>query len=542
MFEDFLNEDPAALRARLESARLPDSLYDLLVQTAQLHGDRPAWNFIDSGVQRNWVEVLELVETAAAAFANLGIGQGSHVAIMSWNREEFAVAWLALSRLQAVMVPLNGAYTSREVEHVLDTSDAIWFIADSEFLPVISEPVQARFGFDKVIVLGDGTPVGAHTWDNLMQQAAGARAPEIPRDPNRIINLQFTSGTTGFPKACMLTQDYWLVLALSSAAFFGTPLRRLYVGSSLFYMVGQRILLNAMVNGGCAFFPKKAGAKRFMPDVARYECDYCALFEMVYKQPARPTDGKNSLKLATIFAFAPEHHVDFEARFDVRGQEYYGMTEIGGAAYMPTRDLQRMSGSGSCGVAAPFREIKIVDEAGKELPRGQRGELWVRGRAMLQGYYKNPEASAEAFTDGWFRTGDVARMDAHGYLYILGRMKDMVRRSGENISAREVEDVLRGMPEIENAAVVAVPDAYREEEVKAYVQLAPGFAQADVSPRRIADHCKQHLAAFKVPRYFEYRESFPLTDSQRVQKKVLRAEKTDLRSGSYDLQDGIWRD
>jgi acyl-CoA synthetase (AMP-forming)/AMP-acid ligase II len=542
MFENFRNEDPADLRRRLEATRLPDSLYDLLVDTARVHGNSPGWHFIDSGVQRTWAEVLDRVDTTAAAFSRLGIGPGAHVALMSWNREEFALAWLALARLQAVMVPVNATYTAREVEHVLKTSDASYLVVESEFLPVVEEPVQARIEPGHVIVIGGDAPRFGHAWDILMQEAAGRRAPEFPRAADRVMNLQYTSGTTGFPKACMLTHDYWLVLAFSSTAFFGTELKRFYVGSSLFYMVGQRIVLNAMVSGGCAIIPRKAGAKRFMQDVAKFECDYCALFEMVYKQPPLPSDARNKLKIATIFAFAPEHHRDFERRFDVRGQEYYGMTEIGGAAYMPTRDLARMSGSGSCGVAAPFRELKVVDEHGDELPRGQRGELVVRGRAMLQGYYKDPQASAEAFTGGWFHTGDIARMDEEGFIYILGRMKDMVRRSGENISAREVEDVLRGMPEIENAAVIAVPDPYREEEVKAYIQLAPGFSADDVTPRKIIEFCTPRLAAFKLPRYIEYRESFPLTDSQRVQKKVLRAEKPDLRSGSYDIQEKTWRE
>ena len=541
MFTDFDTESPAALRARLESSELPDSIYDLLLQTAASHGDAPAWNFIDSGVKRNWGEVLDGVETAAAALSSIGVEAGSHVAVMAWNCEEFALTWLALSRLQAVIVPVNAVYTSREIDHVLESSDAQFLLVESEFLPRLAElPVQ-RIDSARLVVIGDDAPPGANCWSILMRNRQGQKAPQVPRHRDNVLNLQYTSGTTGFPKACMLTNDYWLVLAISSSAFFGTPLRRLYMGSSLFYMVGMRILLNAMVGGGCAFIPRKAGAKRFMLDVSRFDCDYCALFEMVYKQPALPSDAQNALKIATIFAFGPEHHRDFERRFNVRGQEYYGMTEIGGATYVPAADLERMSGSASCGIAAPFRELKVVDEQGEVVPTGEPGELWVRGRSMLKGYYRNPQATRQAFSDGWFRTGDVARVDAQGFYYILGRMKDMVRRSGENISAREVEAVLRGMPEIQDAAIVAVPDPYREEEVKAYIQLAPGCDASVVTPDRIISHCAAHLAAFKLPRYIEYRASFPLTDSQRVQKKLLRTEKPDLRVGAYDAQEKVWR-
>lgn len=541
MFTDFDTESPAALRVRLESSKLPESIYDLLLQTAASHGDAPAWNFIDSGVKRNWGEVLNSVETAAAALSSIGVEAGSHVAVMAWNCEEFALTWLALSRLQAVIVPVNAVYTSREIDHVLESSDAQFLVVESEFLPRLAElPVQ-HIDSARLVVIGDDAPPGANCWSTLMCSRQGQKAPQVPRHRDNVLNLQYTSGTTGFPKACMLTNDYWLVLAISSSAFFGTPLRRLYMGSSLFYMVGMRILLNAMVGGGCVFIPRKAGAKRFMPDVSRFECDYCALFEMVYKQPALPSDAQNALKIATIFAFGPEHHRDFERRFNVRGQEYYGMTEIGGATYVPAADLERMSGSASCGIAAPFRELKVVDEQGEVVPTGEPGELWVRGRSMLKGYYRNPQATSEAFSEGWFRTGDVARVDAQGCYYILGRMKDMVRRSGENISAREVEAVLRGMPEIQDAAIVAVPDPYREEEVKAYIQLAPGCDASVVTPERIISHCAAHLAAFKLPRYIEYRASFPLTDSQRVQKKQLRTEKPDLRAGAYDAQEKVWR-
>jgi acyl-CoA synthetase (AMP-forming)/AMP-acid ligase II len=541
MFNDFKLETPAALRARTEATPLPESLYELLVQTASMHGEAPAWHFIDCGIRRNWREVLAGVDQAAAALAAIGVEAGTHVAIMCWNCEEFALAWLALARLQAVMVPVNAAYTAREIDYALETSDAAFIIVEQEFVERLSEITEPRIDPARTIIVGDQAPAGTRRWTDLMRAATGQPAPGVTASRDNVVNLQYTSGTTGFSKACMLTHDYWLVLAFSSTAFFAADLRRFYIGSSLFYMVGQRILLNAMVAGGCAFIPRKAGAKRFMPDVAQYECDYCALFEMVYKQPALPDDARNQLKIATIFAFAPEHHREFERRFDVRGQEFYGMTEIGGATYMPAADLERMSGSGSCGVAAPFRELKVANDRGETVPTGEAGELMVRGRGLLKGYYRNPEETTNAFTAGWFHTGDIARTDAEGFFYILGRMKDMVRRSGENISAREVETVLRSMPEIQDAAIIAVPDPYREEEVKAYIQLAPGHDPTSVPPITIIAYCRPRLASFKLPRYIEYRTSLPLTDSQRVQKKVLRTEKADLRIGAYDTQDQEWR-
>ncbi|TDY16841.1 crotonobetaine/carnitine-CoA ligase [Paraburkholderia sp. BL6665CI2N2] len=541
MFANFDTENPASLRRRVESMVFPESIYDQLQETVAAHGDKPAWHFIDSAQQRTWREVLAGVDHTAAALTRLGIVPGAHVAVMTWNCEEFALTWLALARQQAVIVPVNATYTAREIDYVLQTSDATFLVIDAEFLPRLAELPALRVDWRNVVVVGGKGPEGSHEWASLLDATEGLQAPNVRRHRDNLINLQYTSGTTGFSKACMLTHDYWLILAHTSTQFFGTPLSRFYVGSSLFYMVGQRIFLNAMVSGGCAFLPRKSGAKRFMRDVAAYECDYCALFDMVYKQPPSPVDARNSLKIATIFAFSPAHHRDFEQRFDVRGQEYYGMTEIGGAAYVPANALERMSGSGSCGIAAPFRELKVANEAGHAVAPGVPGELMVRGRGLFKGYYKQPEATEDAYCGEWFRTGDIARQDEDGYVYIIGRMKDMVRRNGENISAREVESVLRSMPEIQDAAVIAVPDPYHEEEVKAYIQLAPGASAETVTPQRIIDYCKPLLATFKLPRYVEYRESLPLTDSQRVQKKVLRTEKADLRVGAYDLKERCWR-
>jgi crotonobetaine/carnitine-CoA ligase len=200
-----------------------------------------------------------------------------------------------------------------------------------------------------------------------------------------------------------------------------------------------------------------------------------------------------------------------------------------------------MVGSGSCGIAAPFREVRIADETGQTVAPGAVGELLIRGPGILTGYYKKPEASAAAFHGDWFRTGDLFRQDARGYFFIVGRLKDMIRRAGENIAAREVEAVLRGLPEIAEAAAVPVPDEMRREEVKVYIVLQPGLAPRAMPVERIIAHCEAELANFKVPRYYEFRERLPKTPSEKIAKGELIAEKPDLRAGSYDRVDGLWR-
>lgn len=200
-----------------------------------------------------------------------------------------------------------------------------------------------------------------------------------------------------------------------------------------------------------------------------------------------------------------------------------------------------MIGSGSCGKPAPFREARIADENGRELASEEIGELQLRGPGMFQGYYKNAEATAAVFADGWFRTGDLFRRDERGYFYIVGRMKDMIRRSGENVAAREVEAVLRQLPQVEEAAAVPVPDPVRGEEIKVYVVLRAGFDPSNVPPDVIVSHCEVNLARFKVPRYIAYHHQLPKTPTGKIAKKLLLQEAADLRVGAFDRIEGCWR-
>ncbi|MBM3855588.1 MAG: ATP-dependent acyl-CoA ligase, partial [Verrucomicrobia bacterium] len=187
------------------------------------------------------------------------------------------------------------------------------------------------------------------------------------------------------------------------------------------------------------------------------------------------------------------------------------------------------------------RDLRIVDESGNDVPDGISGELVVRGDGLFLGYYNNPEANKNSFYGDWFRTGDMFVRTKNGYYKIVGRFKDMIRRSSENISATEVEHVVRGIGDVADVAAVPVPDDYRGEEVKIYVRLVNGKDQSDCPPELIIDHCQKHLAKFKVPRYVAYVKTFPYTPSGRVAKHELIAGTVDLRTNSYDREDDLWR-
>jgi crotonobetaine/carnitine-CoA ligase len=246
-----------------------------------------------------------------------------------------------------------------------------------------------------------------------------------------------------------------------------------------------------------------------------------------------------ALRLIHIFGFAPANHAALERRYGAIARESYGMSECAPILIMPL-DAEVMVGSGSCGLHAPLTELKIVGEDGKQVAQGDIGELLIKSPSMLRGYYGDGIATTQTIEDGWLKTGDLFRQDEEGFFYIVGRKKDMVRRNSENISCREVEEVIRQIPGVLEAAMVPVKDSMVGEEPKVYIQLQDGFSAANVTPKVIVDFCLKQLAPFKTPRYIEYVKEFPLTESARVSKKAMIANVKDLRVGSFDVREETW--
>lgn len=205
---------------------------------------------------------------------------------------------------------------------------------------------------------------------------------------------------------------------------------------------------------------------------------------------------------------------------------------------VPVDLAEELVGSGSIGIEPPDVVIRVVDDEDRDVPAGEIGEALIGGPDLFRGYLNRPEVTAEAMRGGWYHSGDLVRRDERGLLYFVGRKKDMIRRSGENIAAAEVEAALRSHPKILEAAVLPVPDELRGEEVKAYIQLKDGLSRSDLPPEEIVAFCRTRLASYKTPRYIEYRREFELTPSMRVQKQSLIKEATDLTLNAWDREAG----
>jgi len=519
----------------------PVSIGAFVAGRAATLGDAPAAIWFEDGITLSYADLHRRSDALAAALLARGIRKGAHVALMMPNVPEFVLSWFALAKLGAVLVPTNTAYTSTELDYLLNQSDAQALITDASLLPALEGMSKRPAVLDdaRVFVRGGGAPYVS--LDAMLAEDREWTAP-WPVVSTDLMSLQYTSGTTGFPKGCMLTHDYWLLLALSAAAGMGADaVKRSLLWAPFFYMDPQWQLLMTMQLGGTAYVARRMSLSRFFDWARDLQINYTYFPEAALKTlPPSDRDKEMSLRYINAFGWSPASVREAEERFGVIARDSFGMTEIGAGMLVPVSATHKLD-KRTCGVAAPFRETRVIGEDGRECAPGEAGELQIRGRSILLGYYKRPDANAESFDGDWFRTGDLFIRDEDGYLSIVGRIKDMVRRSSENISAREVEAVLEELEQVEEAAVVPVPDPLRKEEVKAYLKLKPGVAREDFSLDALFEHCRKNLAAFKVPRYVAFIDDYPRTPSHKIAKPKLIAAAGDLRADSFDRVDNIWR-
>ena len=532
----------AERRRKIETTPLEANLGAVVENFCKRDPEATAWVFIDSGESLKRREILDRVTRLASSLARIGIRKGTHVAVVLPNKPAFPITWLAIARLGAVMVPVNVRYTAAELNYVLTDSEAEYVVIDESLLPRLEslDPRPAALRADRIVVAGSSPQSAYHDWNKLVAEGTPGYSPPWSVGPDDLMNIQYTSGTTGFPKGARQLQRYWLIMGRVAAHRDGLELKNILVSQPYFYMDPQWMTLMAMEQNGTAFIAAEPSISRFMDWVRRYRIHFCIFPELVYRQPPNPEDGKSSLRRVATYGHRKSIHADLERRFNVIAREGFGMTEVGSAMSMPL-EATHMVGSGSCGLPSAFRECRIVDETGRDVKQGETGELVVRGPGVTKGYYKKDEANRASFFGDWFRTGDLFVQDERGYFYIVGRLKDMIRRSGENIAAREVEAALASVEGIAEAAAIGVPDARRGEEVKALVVLKPGFTRDTATPETILSQVATMLAPFKVPRYLEYVDSLPKTPSEKIKKDVLKKAKPDLAAGCWDRVEGRWR-
>ena len=525
----------------IEAQPLPGSVPEVLANAAERFPDRVALHFIEDRRTLTYRQLSQDVARFADGLAQLGVRRGTHVGVMLPNGVEFPVTWLALATLGAVMVPINIAYTRREFEFVAGNAEIEYLVVDEAFLAAAAsawsdDPKRER----QIVAKGEGPTVSRFaTWDSVLALGSDSFACERPHSSD-LLNIQYTSGTTGFPKGCMLTHEYWVVAGKVNAFRDGVVYERILASTPFFYMDPQWLLLMSFFQGATLFVARRQSPSRFLGWLRDYRIHFCLFPQPLLMLPASEEDAVNEVRRANIYGLRPSAHAALEQRFGLNAREAFGMTETGPVMFMPLADSGRI-GSGSCGRPGPFRQCRIMREDGTETSDDEAGELQVRGRGILRGYFGNDEATQAALDGDWFRTGDLFRRDAAGYFRIIGRKKDMTRRSAEDSPAREVEVVIQAMPGIEEVAAIAVPDELRGEEVKIFVVTTDPRGAGALPPTAILQHAARDLAPFKVPRYVQYVGSLPKTPSGKVCKQELLSTYGDQKAGCWDQVDGQWR-
>jgi crotonobetaine/carnitine-CoA ligase len=506
----------------------------LLENSAKCFSDKKLIHFHHENVSFSYQQFNNTTNQYANVFQKVGIKQGDHIAVMLSNCPEFLLTWLALAKLGAITVPLNIRYRAEDLVYTLNDSDSVGLIIEDQFIPVFQKAKKKTSTIRTVLTVGDEAEYLGPNLPKLAQTASyDFTGSNVKLDD--IANILYTSGTTGFPKGCLLSHEYWLTISTVLAKKMKEDDVFLCV-EPFYYMDPPWELLMCIIRGMTMIADKSFSPSRYMELVNQYNISvsWAPLSAWIYKQPESSYDKKHNLRLLFSGTIPKDIHKPFEKRFNAPLREGYGMTEIGAGIFMPLED-NHMSGSGSVGKPFEYRYVKIVDENGQEVPQGDIGELWITGPGMFSGYYNKPTATARSFEGEWFKTGDLFRQDKKGYYYILGRKKDMIKRSGDNISAMEVENALVSHPKILAAAVIPVPDQDRKEEVKAYIIPTNRKGQDSIPPEEVIDYCLDRIAEFKVPRYIEYRkEDFSRTPTGKIMKHKLLTERDDLTAGCYD--------
>ncbi|WP_432147702.1 AMP-binding protein [Streptomyces sp. bgisy029] len=528
----------------------PTVLHAFRDAVARAPEDHPALAYFDGRL--TYRETDALSGSVAGHLAARGLRRGDRVAIMLQNSPHFVLALLGAWKAGATVVPLNPMYKSGEVGHVLkDAGVAALICSDRAWAAYLRETAEAApdltialtaceldlqsrndprvLGFERLPAPGPDDLA-----DDLLTVARAGHTPPHGRELTAadVALISYTSGTSGTPKGAMNSHANVMVNAERQRT--GHPVAEgsaYFALAPLFHITGMVCQLAACVaNAGTLVLAYRFEAGVVLDAFAAHRPAYTvgpstAFMALAAHPDVTPDHFASFRVISSGGAPLPPALVErFRAGFGPYIRNGYGLTECTApcASVPPEREapVDPVSGTLSVGVPGPDTVVRILDEAGQEVPFGEQGEIAVRGPQVVSGYWNLPEATEAAFPDGELRTGDIGFMDAAGWLYVVDRKKDMINASGFKVWPREVEDVLYTHPAVREAAVVGVPDAYRGETVRAYVSLRPGTS---VEPGELGTYCKERLAAYKYPREVEILAELPKTASGKILRRELRS-------------------
>jgi long-chain acyl-CoA synthetase len=472
----------------------------------------------DDGRQFTYAQFGDAVNRVAALLLARGIAKGDAVGLLMPNSAEYVIAYFACWQLGALAGPVNSLLKAQEIAYIISHSEAKALVVSSQFLPLVDTVCDQLPSLSEIILFDNETDVTKGVTE------LSVTTPDIAPDDEAIII--YTSGTTGKPKGCLLTHRNVIANArqISQWLEFGETDRLLTI-MPLFHMNAVSVTtMSALYAGGSTVVSPKFSASRFWQIISDYQitsfgsvATMLSMLLTTYPDGVPPGLNTEQLRFAMCgSAPVPAETIKrFEDKFHCLVIEGYGLSESTCRSTFNPPDQRRRAGS--CGLPIG-NEMRVVDEDDRDVPEGALGEIVMRGENVLKGYYKNSGATAAAFRNGWFHTGDIGYRDADGFYFIVDRKSDMIIRGGENIYPREIDEVLYQHPAVSAAAVVGVPDELYGEEVAGFVVLREG---SEASEEEVIAFCKERLADYKCPKTIRFVKDIPKGPTGKILKREL---------------------
>ncbi len=479
---------------------------------------------------RHWAALGERVARLAGALRSLGVAPGDRVAMLAKNGDRYMEYVLGTVWAGGAINPVNIRWSAPEIAFSLRDCGTNILIVDDAFLGLVHAIRAEMPDLGVIIHAGDADPGGLHSFDALIE--AADPVADAMRRGDDLAAIMYTGGTTGRPKGVMLSHRGLMASGLSYAGSESAPGEAILHAAPMFHVAGISTLVASLLRGTRHVFIPGFDPQAVIETASAARITDLFLvptmLHMVLEHPALASHDLTCLE-RILYGASPMPGALLDramAAFPKASfTQAYGMTELSPIATLlgPSDHSQDARASGriaSAGKATMVCEVRIVDAEGAEAPRGMLGEIAARGANVMLGYWNRPVETAAAIRDGWMHTGDIGRMDADGYVYVVDRLKDMIISGGENIYSAEVENALASHPAVSQCAVIGIPHEQWGESVHAIIVLRPGH---DGDDEALAVHCRAHIAGFKVPRGFEYRETLPLSGAGKILKSELRA-------------------
>ncbi|MEK5217312.1 AMP-binding protein [Psychrobacillus sp. FSL H8-0487] len=526
---------------------------EIVKEAARKFPDTEAYVYPEHGIRKTYKEFDKETDELAKAFIGMGIQKGEHVAIWSDNKREWLLSQFATGKMGAVLVTVNTNYQEKELEYLLQQSDATTLILCESFKgtsyldivrAICPEIIHSEKGnilsekfphFKRVIVMTDNEYKGMYSWAELLSHADKVSDDTLENalkslHNEEVINIQYTSGTTGFPKGVMLSHKNVVNNGqLVGDYIYLTEKDRLCIPVPFFHCFGCVMgTIASVTHGTTMVIIEQFNPGKVLQIVQDEKCTALHGVPTMFIAELNHPDFKqfklSTLRTGIMAGSICPIEVMKKVITDMGASEItiaYGQTESSPVITQTKTDDPIEKRVSSVGKPHPAVEVKIIDPlTGEDTPTGVPGELCTRGYLVMKGYYKNEQATKTAIDpNGWLHTGDIAVVDEEGYIDITGRIKDMVIRGGENIYPKEVEEFLYQHPKVQDVQVVGVPDPKYGEELMAWVILKSG---EQITSDELKEYCKGKISYHKIPKYIEFIESYPMTASGKIQKFLLR--------------------